>query len=190
VVTTFVGGIDAPTGAFADAIGTRAGFNYPWGLTVDVSGNLVVADSGNRRIRMVSPAGVVTTIAGGAAAVYSDATGSLAGFWEPHGVAVDSIGNIVVADFYSNRIRRVTLAAAVTTIAGSGTYSYTDGIGTSAGFRYPAGMSVDANSGNIIATDRDNHCIRILTPPAGTPIINTLVWHPQTAVFFGIRALA
>ncbi len=171
MVTTFVGGINATNGAFDDATGTQAGFCNPWGLTLDVSGNIVVADAGNRCIRVVTPAGVVTTLAGGVqgtSSVFSDATGSVAGFREPIGVAADSIGNVVVTDSLSNRIRQVTPGGVVTTIAGSGAYTNSDGVGTNAGFRYPGGVSVDANSGNIIIADTSNHNIRILTPPAGT----------------------
>ncbi len=171
MVTTLVGGIGETNGAFADATGTQAGFNQMWGLTLDVSGNLIVADLLNRRIRMVTPAAVVTTIAGGvqgANEFFVDATGSLAGFRLPVGVAVDSIGNFIVTDAFSYRIRRVTPVGVVTSIAGSDAYSYSDGIGTTAGFRSPVGVSVDAKSGNIIVADNYNQNIRILTPPAGT----------------------
>jgi hypothetical protein len=188
VVTTFVGGIDATNGAFVDAIGTQAGFSSLWGLTLDGSGNLIVADVSNRRIRTVTPAGVVTTIAGGVQGtniVFSDATGSLAGFIAPNSVAIDSIGNVIVADTYGFRIRRVTPAGVVTTIAGSGTYSNADGVGTVAGFGAFGGVSVDASSGNIIVADLSNQNIRILTPPAGTTIIKMAC--VNTGVF-GVRA--
>jgi hypothetical protein len=175
VVTTFVGGFGETKGAFADSTGTQAGFKYPWGLTLDVSGNIIVADSKNMRIRMVTPAGVVRTVAGGVMgtnSVFADATGSLAGFKDPVGVSVDSIGNVIVSDIFSYRIRQVTPVGVVTTIAGSGTLSNADGIGTTSSFRNPGGVSVDAKSGNIIVADVSNHNIRILTPLAGTIIIN------------------
>jgi hypothetical protein len=188
VVTTFVGGINATNGAFADGIGTQAGFFQPWGLTFDVSGNLMVADVDNRRIRMVTPAGVVTTIAGGVMGTnmfFADATGSLAGFQGPSSVAIDSIGNVIVTDSASNRIRRVTPVGVVTTIAGSGAYSYTDGVGTIAGFRNLRDASVDVKSGNIIVADSFNHIIRILTPPAGTTIITVI-----TTLLFSVFVLS
>jgi hypothetical protein len=171
VVTTFAGGVNATNGAFADAIGTQAGFYKPWGVTLDGSGNLIVADILNQRIRMVTPAGVVTTVAGGVqgtTGVFIDATGTRAGFNQPASVAIDSIGNVIVTDASSYRIRRVTPVGVVTTIAGSGAYSNADGIGTTASFRYPGGVSVDAASGNIIIADILNNMIRILTSPAGT----------------------
>ncbi len=174
MVTTFAGGVNATNGAFADAIGTQAGFYKPWGVTFDGSGNLIVADFLNQRIRKVTPSGVATTVAGGVqgtTGVLIDAIGTRAGFDQPTNVAIDSIGNVVVIDSLSYRIRRVTPGGVVTTIAGSGAYSNADGVGTNAGFRYPGGVSVDANSGNIIVADILNHVIRILTSPAGTTII-------------------
>jgi hypothetical protein len=163
--------MNATEGAFADAIGTQAGFNQPWGVTVDNSGNVIVADSVNRRIRVVSPAGVVTTIAGGVqgnTGIFADAIGTQAGFMAPTSVAVESLGHIVVADFYSNRIRRVTPVGVVTTIAGNGVYSTADGVGTTASFRNPGGVSVDSKRGNIIVADALSHTIRVLTSLAGT----------------------
>ncbi len=179
-----MGGIGDTNGAFVDAIGTQAGFFRPWGLTLDGSGNLIAADLDNRRIRMVTPAGVVTTLAGGVQGTmgsFADATGSQAGFSQPIGVAVDSIGNIIVTDCTGNRIRRVTPVGVVTTIAGSGAVANTDGMGTTAGFRSLGGVSIDANSGNIIVADTFNHRIRILTPPAGTTE-HISIGHMQTLV--------
>jgi len=95
----------------ADGVGTFAQFYDPWGVAVDGAGNVYVADSGNYTIRKITPAGVVTTLAGLAgAAGTNDGTGSAARFDFPSGVAVDSATNVYVADFYNYTIRKITPA--------------------------------------------------------------------------------
>src|SRR6185369_16349630 len=100
-----------------DGTGSAARFYYPSAVAVDDTGQVFVADSANRTIRKVTPAGVVTTLAGLAGNTgIADGTGSAARFDGPHGVAVDSAGVLYVAD--SRRIRRVTPSGVVTTLAG------------------------------------------------------------------------
>ena len=110
--TTLAGPGNTP-GAI-DGPGASARFNGPMGVAVDNQGNVYVADSGNRVIRKVSPAGVVTTLAGliGGSA-YADGTGSAAQFDFPQGIAVDSAGNLFVAELRNNTIRKVTPAGVV-----------------------------------------------------------------------------
>src|SRR5207249_253597 len=97
VVTTLAG--LAGTGGSADGTGTAARFNDPYGVAVDGSGNVYVADSDNNVIRKITPAGLVTTLAGLAGSYgSSDGTGSAARFNSPYGVAVDGLGNVYVAD--------------------------------------------------------------------------------------------
>jgi uncharacterized repeat protein (TIGR02543 family) len=104
-VTTIAGSGEA---GYAEGTGTAAQFSYPTGVAVDGSGNLYVADYKNHRIRKISPQGVVTTIAGSGEDGYADGTGTAAQFSSPSSVAVDGSGNLYVADFNNNRIRKIS----------------------------------------------------------------------------------
>src|ERR1019366_703568 len=118
VVTTLAGSAGNP--GSADGTGSAAQFSMPEGVAVDGVGNVFVADSGNHTIRKVTPAGVVTTLAGSAVNSGStDGTGSDARFYICWGVAVDGAGNVFVADSGNNAIRKVTPEGVVTTLAGN-----------------------------------------------------------------------
>lgn len=149
----------------ANGTGTAARFNEPLGLTVDRSGNVFVADSKNHNIRKITPAGVVTTFAGGAAvAGSSDGTGTAARFNSPAGIDRDRTGHFYVTDRLNATVRRVTEAAVVTTFAGSpGNKGTTDGTGTLARFGEPAGVVVDA-SGQVIVSDLYYQSLRRISP--------------------------
>ena len=159
VVTTLAGS----SSGYVDATGTSARFNTPQGVGVDSSGNVYVADSINRRIRKITAAGVVTTLAGSGAAGFADGTGTAAQFNTPWGLGVDSSGVVYVADTINNRIRKITAAGVVTTLAGSGAAGPADGTGTAAQFNNPSGVAVDS-SGNVYVADWSNHNIRKITP--------------------------
>ena len=159
VVTTFAG---SATAGSLDGQGTAAQFNTPYGITVDSGGNFYVSDSGNHRIRKITPAGVVTTLAGDGTAGYLDGQGTAAQFNQPAGVAVDSGGNVYVADRGNKRIRKITPAGVVTTLAGDGTAGYLDGQGSAAQFNQPFGVAVDS-SGNVYVADTLNNRIRKIT---------------------------
>jgi len=102
VVTTLAGGREG----FADGAGAGASFNTPSALALDAAGNLYVADTGNNRVRKVTPEGVVTTLAGDGAAGYVDGPASQARFDSPVGLTVDKDGNVYVADTYNDRVRQ------------------------------------------------------------------------------------
>ncbi len=161
VVTTLAGqpGIEGS----ADGTNSGAQFFSPSGVAVDSAGNVYVADQGNCAIRVVSPAGVVTTLAGGSQGS-SDGTGSAAQFYNPFGVAVDRAGNVYVADTLNDTIRKVTSAGVVTTFAGKAGYSGSaNGASNVARFSYPFGIAIDS-AGNLYVADAYNDMIRKVTP--------------------------
>ena len=137
-------------------------------MAVDSSGNVYVADTDNHRIRKITPADriedrVVSTFAGTDTRGHADGPGTEAQFNYPYGVAVDSSGNVYVADADNNRIRKITPAdriedRVVSTFAGS-TEGSADAIGTAARFKLPYGVAVDS-SGNVYVGDNGNHRIR------------------------------
>jgi sugar lactone lactonase YvrE len=156
-VTTLAG---SGTAGYADGTGTVAKFWSPYDIAVDTAGNVYVTDNGNHRIRKISPAGVVTTFAGSNTGGYADGTGALAKFYYPHGVALDSVGNLYVTES-NNRIRKISPAGVVTTLAGSGTAGLLDGNGTAAKFNQPEGVAVDS-AGNVYVVEF--YCIRKISP--------------------------
>jgi len=135
-------------------------------VAVDQAGNVYVADTSNSTIRKVTPAGEVTTLAGLANNFGTeDGPGSTARFSSPVGVAVDSRGNLYVADKDFATVRKVTADGMVTTVAGCAAcpYGSFDGIGSEARFTAPWGIAVDA-AGNVIVGDDGNHTIRKISP--------------------------
>ena len=158
-VTTFAG-----TGSIgsADGMGTAASFNYPAGMAVDANDNLLVADYGNNKIRKITPDGTVTTFAGTGILGADEGTTLTAQFGGATGVCVDSFGNVFVADYYNNKIRKIDTLGNVSTFAGTGAIGSDNGNATSASFYYPAIVAVDA-ANNLFVTDEENHKIRKIT---------------------------
>lgn len=162
VVMTFAGRPDARGNA--DGIGTAASFVYPVGIATDSAGNVYVADKVSNTIRKITPAGVVTTLAGTAGVTgHSDGTGGDASFFGPTGVATDSGGNVYVADSGNNIIRKVTPAGVVTTVAGlAGERGENDGIGGAARFTAPYSIATDG-AGTLIVDEMSRHTLRKIT---------------------------
>lgn len=165
----------------ADGTNSAAQFRYPNDVAMDSAGNLYIADTGNDIIRKATPVGsnwVVTTLAG-----YSGTPGTADGVWtnarfnSPLGVAVDSAGNIYVADTYNHTIRKLMLVGTnwlVSTLAGRGGIpGSADGIGTNAYFNQPSGIGLDRST-NIYVADANNDTIREMTPTGGSWVVSTL----------------
>ncbi|MGL2967530.1 putative Ig domain-containing protein [Flavobacterium sp. XGLA_31] len=154
----------------SDGFGTSASFNRPQGIALDSSGNLYVADFFGNKIRKITPAGDVTTLAGSGGQGASDGAGAVATFYEPVGIALDAAGNVFVADRGNHKIRKITPDGQVTTFAGSGSIGAADNIGTLASFYSPNGLAFDT-SGILYVADFYNHKIRKITPDA---VVTTL----------------
>lgn len=148
--TTFVG---APPGS-SDGIGQAARFNQPRKIAIDHSGNLFVADTGNSTIRKITPDGAASTFAGFPSATgSSDGRRDMARFNRPAGIAVDSQGNVYVADAGNRTIRKIAPDGMVTTLAGlAGAFGIVDGHGNAARFNNLGGLAVDSQ-GNVYVTD-------------------------------------
>lgn len=179
-VSTLAGG---GQGAAVDGKGKDAIFARPFGLAVDASGHLYVADTEAHTIRKVTRDGTVTTIAGLAhASGTSDGIGAEARFNRPRDVAVDASGNLFVADEFNHTIRKITPAGVVSTMAGSpGEAGSADGLGAEARFYRPGGLTVSPE-GAIYVADSWNHTIRKITS-AGS--VTTVVGKPGVRGFVG-----
>ncbi|MHB8520044.1 MAG: NHL repeat-containing protein [Limisphaerales bacterium] len=175
VVTTLAGLPGIGGYGSVDGTGGAGRFRAPSAVAADSAGNVFVADSGNQTIRKVTPAGVVTTVAGLAGGKGSvDGMGSAARFYGPSGVAVDGAGNAYVADTYNNTIRKVTAAGVVTTLAGLANSSGSvDGTGSVARFWVPSGVALDS-VGNLYVADTYNNTIRKVTPLGTNWVVTTL----------------
>ncbi|GHG60019.1 NHL repeat-containing protein [Streptomyces griseocarneus] len=176
----------------------------PNGVAVDRSGNLYIADTGNHRVRKVTPAGIITTVAGtGQAGFVSDGGPAVATrLYHPTGVAVDGAGNLYIADRHNHRIRKVTTNGIITTVAGNGQAGFVSdgGPAVATKLHYPWAVAVDADGGLLIS-DTNNHRIRKVTPEGniltvagngqagfvsdGGPAIATKLYHPFDVVADG-----
>lgn len=156
---------------FNNGPASSASFNVPYAVATDSAGNVYIGDGGNYAIRKIAPDGTTSTLAGSGVAGRADGVGSAASFASPAGLAVDSAGNVYVADTGNNEIRKITPDGTVSTLAGSPLPSYADGTGTAASFFYPSAIAVDA-SGNIYVADQGNFVIRKITPGG---VVSTIV---------------
>jgi sugar lactone lactonase YvrE len=164
-VTTLAG--KAGTRGSADGVGADAQFNYPIGIAIDARGNLYVADSSNYTVRKITPAGVVTTLAGKAREQgWNDGKGSDARFRSPEGIVVNKhTGMIYITDKLDCTVRRISPQGVVTTIAGRSqrNWGFADGYGVLAKFNEPEGITID-RSGVLYVADHGNNAIRRVTP--------------------------
>jgi len=175
-----------------DGIGAAACFRAPYGITADGNGNLYVADANNHEIRkIVIATREVTTLAGNTMPGSADGTGTAASFNDPRAVAFDG-GNLYVADYGNNEIRKIVIATGVvTTLAGITTAGSANGTGTAASFNSPNGIAADGN-GNLYVGDFGNNEIRkiiittgVVTTLAGTTTAGSTDGTGATAHFNG-----
>jgi len=157
-VTTIAGAANIP--GTTDGPGPNARFRNPESIARDNQGNLYIADTGNHTVRKITPAGMVSTLAGAATITgSSDGSGSVARFNFPRSITSDGM-MLYVADTSNHTIRKVTLAGEVTTLGGTaGASGSTDGSGPAARFNRPSAMAVDG-AGDVYVADTSNHTIR------------------------------
>jgi sugar lactone lactonase YvrE len=187
VVTTFAGTLGSS--GFVDGTGAAARFSARTngvnegigGLAMDGAGNVYVADGGNNAIRKITPQGVVTTLAGGGAAGSNDGQGSEARFDRPWAIAVDAQGNVYVGEEFAPRIRKISPAGAVTTIAGGAEPGMVDGPAAVARFGRIAALAADA-SGNLYISDGGNYKLRKLGIDGNVTTLPVLAFALVTAI--------
>jgi uncharacterized protein (TIGR03437 family) len=145
----------------------QAKLNKPYSVAVDAYGDVYIADTENQRIRVVTPDGIINTIAGDGTQGFKGDNGPAlqAEFASPSGIALDASGNIYVADKSNSRIRKILPSGIITTIAGNGSYGYfgSGGAATSTGLNFPLGVGVDPSSGVVYVADSQNQVVRALT---------------------------
>lgn len=158
LVTTLAG---SGTEGYADGTGIAASFNRPFDIAINSNDIVFVADEGNDRIRRIEPNGEVTTFAGSGVEGFLDGDSQNAMFFEPKALDFDSRDNLFVADWGNNRIRKITSSGDVSTIAGNGQGSYSDGNALEAGISGPIGLTVDSNDNIYVSTV--NYRVRKIT---------------------------
>ncbi|ALS25048.1 S-layer homology domain-containing protein [Paenibacillus naphthalenovorans] len=167
---------------------TSANIKYPYGVAVDSGGNLFyVADDGSSRVRKVDASGKISTVAGNGTAGSSGDGGAaaLAQLYLPYGVAVDSGGNLYIADTFNHRVRKVDTSGNISTVAGNGTAgsSGDGGAAASAQLNYPYGVAVDSG-GNLYIADTYNQRVRKVAaepvPASGLTVTASDVMGPGT----------
>lgn len=158
---------------------TNAAMNSPIGIAVDRGGNLYIADASSR-IRKVGASGIITTFAGNTNLGFSGDGGAAtnAALNAPYGVTVDNIGNVFIADYVNNRIRKVNTNGVISTVAGNGYYGISGdgGAATNAWLNNPFAVTVD-NAGNLFIADQSNNRVRMVN---ANGIITTVAGNGST----------
>jgi streptogramin lyase len=165
VVTTFAGAYEEP--GYVDGNLADARFSGILDIKMDKNGNMYVCDANNHRIRKITPEGIVSTFAGNGESGFADGPALSAKFYTLEHICVDNDGNVYVGDSRNQRVRKITQAGMVSTLAGSGDNSYRDGPGNIADFANPSGVVAD-KLGNIYVTD--NHGLIRRVDPLGNVI--------------------
>ena len=144
-------------------LATDAGLYQPDAIYIDAAANMYLADAGNSRIRLVDNLGVIITIAGNGTSGYTGDGGQAiqAELFYPQGIAIDGAGNLFIADFYDNCIRRVDVSGTITTVVGNGVAGFggDGGLATNASIYEPQGINFDA-AGNLYIADSKNQRVR------------------------------
>jgi sugar lactone lactonase YvrE len=173
---------------------TEAAFNEPSAIAVEPSGNLLVADSGNHAIRRITPNGLVQTIVGNGDPGDADGTTNTSGMNGtarlnfPCGVA-SSGTYIYIADSNNNKIRRVYMSGdQVITLAGSGSATFADGIGTAASFKFPTGLALAP--GALFVADTQNYRIRRIETATSSATVSTLAGNSTFGAADGLGSAA
>ncbi len=143
----------------------QAKLNKPYSVAVDAYNNVYITDTENQRVRVVTPDGIINTIAGNGTPGYLDGPALQAEFWQPSGMALDASGNIYIADKSNSRIRKILPSGMVTTIAGDSSVGYvgSGGTATSVSLYFPQGVAVDPSSNTVYLADSQNEVVRTLT---------------------------
>jgi sugar lactone lactonase YvrE len=166
IIDTY-GGNGSPGFSGDGGSATLASISNPADVLVDSSGNLLIADYANNRIRKVATNGTITTIAGNGNAGFGGDSGpaTLAQINLPRGLAMDAAGNLFIADTSNHRVRKVSTNGTITTVAGNGFsgFSGDNGPATSASLTFPSGLAVDP-AGNLFIADTANQRIRKVAP--------------------------
>jgi NHL repeat len=176
IISTFAG-TGNPTYNGDNIAATAANIGFSWGAVTDAAGNVYVSDQTNHRVRRISPAGIISTVAGNGTSGYTGDSGPAtnAELKSPLGLALDASGNLYIGDPYSNCVRMVNAAGIITTFAGNGSSGFggDGGAATAAQLNQIWGMAADA-SGNVYICDGGNNRVRkvstsgIITSIAGT----------------------
>jgi uncharacterized protein (TIGR03437 family) len=163
LITTYAGN-GSETFSGDGGMATAASLFAPNSVAVDSAGNLYIADTRHSCIRKVATTGIITTVAGNGVAGYAgdNVAATSTSLNEPYGIAVDSAGNLFIADTFNNRIRKVAVNGTIATLAGTGVPGYADGAAASAQFSFPKQLVLDSK-GNVFVADPGNNLIRKIT---------------------------